>query len=66
MIQQIFLENASFYYEVLDTNEDIKFDPRFNIAKVVKLYYERLMRIRSVTKNLILLDLLCIRWKPLR
>lgn len=52
MIQQIFLENASFYYEVLDTKEDIKFDPRYNIAKVVKLYYERLMRIRSVSPGL--------------
>ena len=50
MIQQIFLESASFYYEVLETKEEIKFDPRYKLAKIVKSYYERLLRVRSVIK----------------
>ena len=48
MIQQIFLESASFYYEILETKEEIKFDPRYKLAKIVKFYYENLFRIRSV------------------
>lgn len=48
MIQQMFLENAGYFYDVLTIKDQIKFDPRYSIAEVVKNYYEKLLRLRSV------------------
>ena len=50
MIQQLFLENAKFFFDVLDIKDNIEFDPRYHIAEVVKQYYEKLLRLRTVSK----------------
>jgi hypothetical protein len=49
MIQQMFLENSEYFEKILKIKDDIKFDAQECVAQVVCRYYEKLLRLRTVS-----------------